>query len=300
MSESKEKDINSFILYLEIDRSLSANTIASYTFDLNKFSAFLDINKISTFDKINVNVIERFIKYLRKDCKPATIARTLSCLGQFYDYMIQKNDLKNALNPFEFFDKPKIDRKLPVVLSVQEIDLIFKQVDVTNTLGLRDRAILETMYACGLRVSELIELTRSNFYPEEGVVRVFGKGSKERIVPIGSSALSWIDLYLLKSRINISNPKSQDFLFLNWRGKKLSRMAIWNIIDKYTKMAKIKKDVHPHILRHSFATHLLEGGADLRAIQEMLGHVDISTTQIYTHVDISFLKEVHKTFHPRQ
>jgi integrase/recombinase XerD len=155
------------------------------------------------------------------------------------------------------------------------------------------------MYACGLRVSEIIILKTSNVLEEEGVVRVFGKGSKERIVPIGQSALKWIDEYLLRSRIHLSSKKSENYLYLNWRGKKLSRMAIWNILDKYSRMAEITKRIHPHILRHSFATHLLEGGADLRSIQEMLGHADITTTQIYTHVDISYLKEVHKTFHPR-
>ena len=185
------------------------------------------------------------------------------------------------------------------MLTYEEIEKMFSKIEVTDSLGLRDRAVLETMYACGLRVSEVINLKTSNVFPDEGIIRVFGKGSKERIVPIGNEALKWIETYLSHSRKNLANKNSEDCLFLNWRGKKLSRMAIWNIIDKYSKMAKIEKQIHPHILRHSFATHLLEGGADLRSIQEMLGHADISTTQIYTHVDITYLKEVHKTFHPR-
>jgi integrase/recombinase XerD len=155
------------------------------------------------------------------------------------------------------------------------------------------------MYACGLRVSEVLTIRTSNILYADEVVRVIGKGSKERIVPIAASTLEWIKLYIERSRSTISKPYSEEYLFLNWRGRKLSRMAIWDIINKYTKLAKIQKQIHPHILRHSFATHLLEGGADLRSIQEMLGHADISTTQIYTHVDITYLKQVHKEFHPR-
>ena len=171
--------------------------------------------------------------------------------------------------------------------------------DVNSPLGLRDKTILEIMYACGLRVSEVLTIKTSNVLYEDEVIRVIGKGSKERIVPIAASTLEWIKLYITNSRSTLAKPNSEDFLFLNWRGKALSRMAIWDIISKYSKMANIAKKIHPHIFRHSFATHLLEGGADLRSIQEMLGHADISTTQIYTHVDITYLKQVHKEFHPR-
>jgi len=290
--------INSFLLHLELEKSLSDNTINSYRFDLNKFREFLSVLKVFEFTSTNENHIEKFLAYLKKENKASTTARILSSLRQFYDFLINTSDkIKN--NPFEYFDSPKLTRKLPVILSVEEVDKILNVVDVTDTLGLRDRTILETMYACGLRVSELISLKNSNLYANESIIRVFGKGAKERIVPIGMSALKWIELYQTKSRLNIANSKSEDYLFLNWRGKKLSRMAIWDIINKYSRQAKIEKQIHPHILRHSFATHLLEGGADLRSIQEMLGHADISTTQIYTHVDITYLKEVHKQFHPR-
>jgi integrase/recombinase XerD len=290
--------INSFVLHLEIERSLSDNTIRSYTFDLVKFNNFLNEIKVSSLLNIEESNIERFLAYLKKnESKASSTARILSSLRQFYDYLIDTS--RTERNPFENFDSPKLERKLPVVLTVDEVESILKQPDVTNTLGLRDKTILEVMYACGLRVSEVLNLKTSNVLVNEEVLRVFGKGSKERVVPIGRSALEWIDIYLKKSRLNIANSKSEDYLFLNWRGKRLSRMAIWDIIDKYSKMAKIEKQIHPHILRHSFATHLLEGGADLRSIQEMLGHADISTTQIYTHVDISYLKEVHKSFHPR-
>jgi integrase/recombinase XerD len=295
-----ERQINLFLLHLELEKSLSENTVASYKFDLKKFKDFLNQIKVSSFAEVSETHIEKFLAYLRKEYKSTTSARILSALRQFYDFLLNVKYLsKLNYNPFENFDSPKLERKLPAVLTYEEIEIIFSCADVTDKLGLRDRAVLETMYACGLRVSELVNLKCSNVLTSEEVIRVYGKGSKERVVPIGKEALRWIDLYLQKSRKELSNPKSEDFLFLNWRGKKLSRMAIWNMIDRYSKMAKIEKKMHPHIFRHSFATHLLEGGADLRAIQEMLGHADISTTQIYTHVDITYLKEVHRASHPR-
>jgi integrase/recombinase XerD len=223
----------------------------------------------------------------------------ISALRQFYSFLLNKKGSTSAVNPLEYFDTPRLARKLPVVLTVQEIDKILSQPDINTPLGLRDKTILETMYACGLRVSEVLDLKKSNILTSDEVIRVFGKGSKERVVPIAKTALEWIKIYIERSRVTIAKPFSEDFLFLNWRGRKLSRMAIWDIMDKYSKMAKISKHIYPHIFRHSFATHLLEGGADLRSIQEMLGHSDISTTQIYTHVDITYLKEVHKQFHPR-
>ncbi len=289
--------INSFLLYLELERSLADNTIKSYNFDLTKFKNFLDVLKVVSLINLEESHIERFLAYLKKDNKASTTSRILSSLRQFYDFLIDTSQIKR--NPFEYFDSPKLERKLPVVLSIAEIDRILKQPDEKNALGLRDKTILEVMYACGLRVSEVLDLKCSNVIVNEGVIRVFGKGSKERIIPIGREALKWIETYLMHSRLQLANSKSEDYLFLNWRGKRLSRMAIWDIINKYSRLAKIEKQIHPHILRHSFATHLLEGGADLRSIQEMLGHADISTTQIYTHVDISYLKEVHKSFHPR-
>ncbi len=294
------KQIELFLLHLELEKSLSDNTVKSYQFDLYKFKDFLAGIRTDSFTGVNESHIEKFLAYLKKEYKASTSARILSALRQFYDFILNNGYFSNIkYNPFENFDSPKLERNLPVVLSYEEIDRMLGKVEVTESLGLRDRAILETMYACGLRVSEVINLKTSNVFPEEGLVRVFGKGSKERIIPIGNEALKWIEIYLNHSRKNLVNKNSEDYLFLNWRGKKLSRMAIWNIIDKYSKLAKLEKQIHPHILRHSFATHLLEGGADLRSIQEMLGHADISTTQIYTHVDITYLKEVHKTFHPR-
>jgi integrase/recombinase XerD len=297
--DERVKQIKSFLLYLELEKSLSENTINSYTFDLIKFKEFLEKLKVTSFDEVNETHIEKFLNELKKN-KAATTARIISALRQFYNYTL--NTSKNSklkTNPLEYFDSPKLGRKLPEVLTIAEIDKILAQPDHNTTLGLRDKTILETMYACGLRVSEVTDLKSSNILVNDEVVRVFGKGSKERVVPIAKTTLEWISIYLAKSRLNISKPYSEDYLFLNWRGRKLSRMAIWDIINKYTKMAGIQKNIYPHILRHSFATHLLEGGADLRSIQEMLGHSDISTTQIYTHVDITYLKQVHKQFHPR-
>ncbi len=295
--DENTKQIESFVLRLEIEKSLSDNTIKSYFFDLTKFNNFLKEIKVSSFLTVEESHIERFLAFLKKDMKASSSSRILSSLGQFYDFLINSSLIKN--NPFDYFDAPKLERKLPVVLTIAEVNLILKQPDVTNKLGLRDKTILEVMYACGLRVSEALDIKCSNIITSDEVIRVFGKGSKERIIPIGREALKWIEEYLKYSRGQLAISKSEDYLFLNWRGKRLSRMAIWDIINKYSKAAKINKQIHPHIFRHSFATHLLEGGADLRSIQEMLGHADISTTQIYTHVDISYLKEVHKSFHPR-
>jgi integrase/recombinase XerD len=203
-------------------------------------------------------------------------------------------------NPMEKISAPKLSKNLPLVLSINEIDGMLSKPDTNNKLGLRDKALLVVFYACGLRVSELINLKLSSLYFDEEIIRVFGKGSKERLVPIGRSAIEWTKKYIKTGRpLLIKDLKSENYLFLNIRGAKLSRMGIWKIVDKYAKEAGITKEVHPHTFRHSFATHLLEGGADLRAVQEMLGHADISTTQIYTHVDREYIKQEHRQFHPR-
>ncbi|MBK7446744.1 MAG: tyrosine recombinase [Ignavibacteria bacterium] len=215
----------------------------------------------------------------------------------FFKYLVTDNQI--SVNPAENFVTPKSSRLLPEVLSIEETELLLSAPDIKEKLGLRDKALMETMYASGLRVSEAINLEISNIYFDEDYLRVFGKGSKERIVPVGKTALNYIQKYMQESRILLKNNKSFDYLFLNFRGAKLSRMGVLDIIRKHSANAGIKKNVHPHTLRHSFATHLLQGGADIRIIQEMLGHSDISTTQIYTHIDKDYLIEVHKTFHPR-
>lgn len=299
IKDRKESQVMSFLLYLELERSLSQNTIDSYKFDLDKFCNFLNSRSISGFEDVTESDIERYLAQLKKELKASSTSRMLSTLRQLFDFLIDSKTCEIKVNPLEFFDSPKLARKLPDVLTVEEIDKILSEPDINTPLGLRDKTILEIMYACGLRVSEVLTIKTSNILFVDEVVRVIGKGSKERIVPAAASSLEWIKLYIERSRSTIAKSFSEDYLFLNWRGRKLSRMAIWDIIHKYSQMAKIQKNIHPHILRHSFATHLLEGGADLRSIQEMLGHADISTTQIYTHVDISYLKQVHKQFHPR-
>jgi integrase/recombinase XerD len=203
-------------------------------------------------------------------------------------------------DPTQNMESLKRGKSLPAVLSVDEVDQLLRQPDTTKPLGIRDRAILETLYATGMRVSELVNLNQANLMFDDELVLVFGKGSKERLVPIGTSARTWISHYQKTSRpVYARRGKSVDALFLNARGTKMTRQAIWNIIRTCARNAGVKKEVHPHTLRHSFATHLLEGGADLRSVQEMLGHADISTTQIYTHIDREYLKDVHRTFHPR-
>jgi integrase/recombinase XerD len=294
-----------FINYLRLEKSLSDNTLSNYLFDLDRFINYLkEEQNIENVNEVTDKTIESYVYYLRnKKSKTGdyysikSINRHISSLKTFFKYLLAEKNIET--NPTDIIDAPKTTRKLPDLLTIQEIDKMFMQTDLDDKYELRDRAIMETMYASGLRVSETVNLRINDIFFKEGILRVFGKGSKERIVPIGSSALRFINLYLENSRPYFAKTVSEDFVFLNFRGKYLTRMAIWNIIRKYSKKAGIKKAMHPHILRHSFATHLLEGGADIRIIQEMLGHSDISTTQIYTHVDREYLIEVHKTFHPR-
>jgi integrase/recombinase XerD len=294
-----------FVNFLRTEKSLSENSVQSYLLDLKKFFDFLESRK-NNFNllKVDEKIVIDFLSFMRNSknkkgeyFKDKSVNRFVSSLRTFFKFLQSENIIND--NPMEFIDTPKFKRDLPSVLTIQEIDKIFSMVDISNPLGLRDRAILETLYACGLRVSELINIEINDLYLKEGYIRVLGKGSKERIVPIGNSASDFIEKYIKESRIKVKNINTGNNLFLNFRGGKLSRMGIWDIVSKYCRMARIEKEIHPHTLRHSFATHLLEGGADIRAIQEMLGHSDISTTQIYTHIDKEYLIEVHKTFHPR-
>lgn len=284
---------------LKLEKNLSENTVASYKNDISAFINFIEKNKINDFSKIKYGNISSFFKKLNeKELTGTTAAHYYSSLKGFFKYLLQNNYIKE--NPMEKINAPKLSRSLPQVLSIIEIDRMLSQPDCNDKLGIRDKALLELFYACGLRVSELINLKISSLFFDEEIIRVFGKGSKERLVPIGKSALKCISDYLRRSRPLLEKKmKSENYLFLNTRGTKLSRMGVWKIVEKYAKEAGIKKEVHPHTFRHSFATHLLEGGADLRAVQEMLGHADISTTQIYTHIDREYIKQEHKQFHPR-
>lgn len=291
--------LKEYLSHLKLERNLSENTLASYKNDISAFISFLSGFSISDPSDITADKITSFFKSLKNIGLTSTsAARYFSSIKGFLSYLLKNNYITK--NPIEKVGSPKLSKKLPAVLNINEVEQILSKPDVNNNLGLRDKAILELLYACGTRVSELTDLKLSDLFLSDEVIRVFGKGSKERLIPIGSSAIKWMGEYLHKSRSNIMKiSKSGNFVFLNSRGSKLSRMGVWKIIDRYVKEAGIKKEVHPHTFRHSFATHLLEGGADLRAVQEMLGHADISTTQIYTHIDRDYIKQVHKQFHPR-
>ncbi|NJD22690.1 MAG: site-specific tyrosine recombinase XerD [Melioribacter sp.] len=294
-----EEFLKEYLTILRYEKNLSENTANSYKNDLQKFITFLNKSRIKDFSEVTSNLITKFFDHQRKsEIDSATSARYMSSIKGFFRFL--ENNSYIEKNPTDKLSPVKKGRKLPTVLTLPEIEMILNAPGTDDITDLRDKAILETFYSSGLRVSELINLKINDLFFDDEVIRVLGKGSKERIVPIGNSAVKWIKEYLTRSRPFLEKKtKSQNFVFLNKRGTKLSRMWIWKIFDHYAKEAGIKKEIHPHIFRHSFATHLLEGGADLRAVQEMLGHADISTTQIYTHVDRNYIKQVHKDHHPR-
>lgn len=295
-----EQFLKEYLVLLQYEKNLSTNTTDSYKNDLNKFLNYLKEKGLTDLNEITANNLFDYFDTQRQiGIDSATTARYISSIKGFFRYLENNNYIEK--NPTEKLTSVKIGRKLPAVLSFHEIEKILDAPKVDNVGGLRDKAILETFYSSGLRVSELINLKINDLFFDDEVLRVLGKGSKERIVPLGSSAIRWLKEYLLRSRPLLEKKhKSQNFVFLNQkRGTKLGRMSIWNIVKRYADEAGIKKEIHPHTFRHSFATHLLEGGADLRAVQEMLGHADISTTQIYTHVDRNYIKQVHRDHHPR-
>ncbi len=291
--------LDEYLSVLKLEKNLSENTVASYRNDITNLVQFLQNYNINDPQQIKYNHLTEFFKFLNEiGLSSSSASRYHSSLKGFFSYLFQNRYITG--NPVDKIPSPKLSKKLPQVLTINEIDTILSQPDVTTKFGLRDKALLELFYACGIRVSELINLKISGLFFKEEIIRVFGKGSKERLIPIGSSAINWVTEYLKQGRPLLEKKsKSENYLFLNTRGTKLSRMGVWKIVDRYVKEAKIDKEVHPHTFRHSFATHLLEGGADLRAVQEMLGHADISTTQIYTHIDRDYIKQVHRDFHPR-
>jgi integrase/recombinase XerD len=291
--------LKEYLNVLRLEKNLSENTISSYRNDLVSLIGFLESERAYDFSRVDHKLLNSFFKKLQKlGLSRTSAARYYSSIKGFFNYLFSNKYIE--ANPVEKVSPPKLSKTLPSVLTVEEMDKILSAPVLDDKLGLRDKSVLEVLYACGLRVSELIELKISNLFFEEEIIRVFGKGSKERLVPIGSSAIKWTKEYLMKSRPLLEKKsKSEGIVFLNNRGTKLSRMGIWKIVDRYKIEGEIEREVHPHTFRHSFATHLLEGGADLRAVQEMLGHADISTTQIYTHIDRDYIKQVHRDFHPR-
>ena len=289
--------LDGFRAYLLLERSLSDNTLKSYNLDVQKLLTFFSDKKIHYKDA-KLSDFQSFIMYLNDLGIAATSqARIISGIKSFYTYLISEDMIND--DPTQLLEMPKLSRYLPTVLSVEEIDMLKAAIDLSRPDGARNKAIIEVLYSCGLRVSELITLKISDIYPEEVFIQVFGKGSKQRLVPISETALHEISLYMLDRNTWDIKPGHEDFLFLNQRGSHLSRQAIFDMIKKYALEAGIKAVVSPHTLRHSFATHLLEGGADLRVIQELLGHESILTTEIYTHIDMTYLRETILSYHPR-
>ncbi|MEI7825838.1 MAG: site-specific tyrosine recombinase XerD [Chlorobiaceae bacterium] len=292
--------LENFLSYMQIERNFTQNTRDSYCNDLKRYLLFLQERSIG-IGEITTGHIEEFISALfSTGLEASSMARNISAIRSFHKFLVIERSLE--ANPAENIHQPKQGRYLPAILTVEETMRLLEAPLKCTPQGkyvTRDKAMLELLYATGIRVTELISLRQQNLYLEAGFIRVFGKGSKERLVPVGSSAIEWSERYRTGLRLMLVKRDSDDYLFLNSRGKKLSRMAVFTLVQHYAMLAGIEKNTTPHTFRHTFATHLLEGGADLRAVQEMLGHSSIVTTQIYTHIDRSFIKEVHKTFHPR-
>ncbi|WP_405566484.1 site-specific tyrosine recombinase XerD [Polaribacter sp. Asnod6-C07] len=292
--------IRDYQLFLKIERGLSQNTIDSYTRDLEKLTLFLKDNEIDSSPiSIDQSLVQQFIYEVAKKVNPRSQARIISGLRSFFDYLIFEDYRKT--NPTDLIEAPKIGRKLPDTLSEDEINQLISAIDLSHPQGERNRTIIETMYSCGLRVSELITLKISDLFFEEGFIKVTGKGNKERFIPIHYNAQKYISFYINDIRSHL-NPKKgfEDTLFLNRRGNGLTRQMIFTILKNLAVEINLNKKISPHTLRHSFATHLLKNGADLRAIQQMLGHESITTTEVYVHLDRSYLREVVETYHPRK
>jgi len=288
-----------FKIYLQLEKSLSAHSIQAYLHDVELLTQYLEIQKQNLSpDEISLCHLQDFLKYLSEiGLNASSQARILSGLRQFFKYCLIEQIIKT--DPSSLIDAPRLKRTLPDVLSFEEIEKILTAIDYSKPEGARNKAILETMYSCGLRVSEVIGLKISQLYTDLGFIRVTGKGDKERLIPIGSSAIKYIKIYKEQIRVHqLIQKGKEDYLFLNRRGSPLSRVMVFLIIKELAKISGISKNVSPHTFRHSFATHLVEGGADLRAVQEMLGHESITTTEIYTHLDREYLRKTLESFHP--
>jgi integrase/recombinase XerD len=293
--------LDTYLTHLRIEKGLSDNTIDGYGLDLRRYLDYLEGSSISSLDMVTIQTLSEYVFSLfNLGLAPTSIHRNIASLKGFHRFLHDEEEL--TADPTELLEAPKIIRKVPHVLDQEEVKTILETPDIETPLGLRDRALLEYSYATGARVSEILKTEIKNISFEHGFVRiVFGKGNKERLVPLGSYAKRMIQKYLSDSRPGLMKAiRSKDVLFLSRTGRPLTRMAYWNILKRYVEEAGIEKHVSPHTLRHSFATHLLDGGADLRAVQEMLGHADISTTSIYLHLDRFYLQEVHRSFHPRE
>ncbi len=290
--------IEQFLSYISVERGMANNTLSSYKRDLCKFADYLKSKKIDSIDKVSRQMINLFMM-AEKDRGLASnsVSRELACIKSFFKFLLKENIIKE--NAATIIESPKLWKKLPFTLSVSEVEALLNAPNVRDLMEMRDKACLELMYATGMRVSELVNLKMDDINMGVGFAKCFGKGSKERIVPFGKKAKESLERYLEKSRPQFLKKSISNYLFLTRLSKPMSRQTFWKIIKRYVKVARIKKNITPHSLRHSFATHILERGADLRIVQEMLGHADISTTQIYTHVSKDRLKSIHQKFHPR-
>jgi integrase/recombinase XerD len=292
--------IAEFKNYLRLEKSMSKNSVEAYLHDIEKLFQFLEGRAILVMpDKVTFEQIREFLKWLNGfGVSARTQSRMLSGIRSFYKYLLLEDKIQ--VDPTDLIEFPQIGRKLPEVLSVREIDNLLATIDLSQPEGHRNKAMIETLYSCGLRVSELVDLKISNLYLNEGFIRVMGKGNKERLVPIGTQSIREVQLYLGHHRTHVPVQKGfEDIVFLNRRGRNLTRVMVFTIIKNLAELAGIQKNISPHTFRHSFATHLIEGGADLRAVQEMLGHESILTTEIYTHIDREYLREAILMYHPR-
>lgn len=295
-----EENLQTYLYFLRIERGLSENSIKSYERDLKQFIQYLNDNQINHYNDVSRYTILAFLQKQREANKSnSSIVRMVSSLRKFFQYLKQENHIDQ--DPMLLIDTPKKNKSLPSVISLESVERLIETPDTNTTLGMRDRAILEVMYATGLRISELVNLKMNELHLAMNLIQTRGKGDKERIIPIGQTAKHWLELYIDTSRNTLAQKSSQEspYVFLNSRGSQLSRQGVWKKIKQLVLEAGIKGNVTPHTLRHSFATHLLENGADLRIVQELLGHTDITTTQIYTHISKQRLKDVYKDYHPR-
>lgn len=286
-----------FFDYLRIEKGLADNSVAAYYQDIKKYEAYLNDKGIDKPHSVSRKEITDFLFSLRGSISPNSISRILSTIKSFYRFLLREKLISS--DPTELISAPKLEKKLPEFLSFEEVSRILEAPDLKNRFGIREKAVLELMYATGLRVSEAAFLKIGDLNLDVGFLKCKGKGSKERIVPLGKTAQRFLEKYLSESRMSFLKKKESEYIFIGQGGRHLSRQSLWKIIKKAVASAGVIKKVTPHTLRHSFATHLLEGGADLRSVQEMLGHVSITTTQIYTHINTVRLKEIHRKFHPR-
>lgn len=293
-----DEEISLFLDYISIEKGLSRNTFLAYGRDIRRYVLFLKKQGLKSFDSVNQALISDFLLHERdRGLEPTSATRALSALRMFHQFLLREGKVKQEAT--EAIESPKLWKHLPECLTEQEVELLLSLPGTKRPQDIRDKACLELMYASGIRASEVSDLKIKSINFDEGYLRVRGKGEKERMVPVGKKALASLRLYIKKARPKLEKKQANDWLFITQHGKRMSRITVWTTLKKHTKRAGINKNIYPHILRHSFATHLLENGADLRVVQELLGHSDIATTQIYTHMDRSRLKGIHKRFHPR-